>query len=197
MPTRDVEGNRRLTDYLAAPASVQNAYDEALARRLGTDLETERWVAMELAADPIALRVANNRAHLAAALGLSSNPSTVDIAWTAAWSKRAKRPAPKPGQAPPYDRATDPLRIADLRNLWPQLTGEDVPRWGRVTCPHPDHDDLRPDCHVFADGWRCYGCNRYGDILDLGGFLYGLRPRGADFHRIRDRLLADLGMEAA
>jgi hypothetical protein len=171
----------RLSEYLAAPAAVQEAFDSQVARRLKIDLEVERWVALELADDPLATRLAIDR--------------TVSVTWDERWSKRAKH-TPKPGRIP-YDRATDPLLLSDLRTLWPQLTGEDVPRWGRVTCPHPDHEDRRPDCHVFADGWRCFGCNRYGDIIDLGSFLYGIAPRGSDFFRIRERLLDELGMEAA
>lgn len=187
-------GNRRLSEFLAAPARVQEAFDAAVARRLNIDLEVEHRVALDLADDPLASRLANNRAHLAAALGLI-NPTRVSVRWDERWSKRAKH-TPKPGRIP-YDRATDPLLLSDLRELWPHLTGEDVPRWGRVTCPHPDHEDRRPDCHVFADGWRCFGCNRYGDIIDLGSFLYGIAPRGSDFFRIRERLLDELGMEAA
>lgn len=192
LPTRERKGYLGLREYLAAPELIQQAFDSQVKRRLDADLALDRWAEWEAATDPLAARVARNRENLSAALGLEQPTTTVNVTWDERWAKRAKRP---PTQT--YDRATDPLLDLDLREAWPRLTGEDVPGYGRVTCPHPDHADLRPDCQVFHDGWRCYGCNRYGDLIDLGGFLYGITPRGSDFFRIRERLMAEMGMEVA
>jgi len=35
-------------------------------------------------------------------------------------------------------------------------------------CPFPDHEDSSPSFYVYTDGhFRCYGCARRGDVVDL------------------------------
>ncbi len=78
------------------------------------------------------------------------------------------------------------------------LTGRAVGRDGKVACPF--HDDGTPSLHVYEDaerGWACFGCGRGGTIIDFGAELFGIEPRGADYHRIRERLEADLRQGAA
>lgn len=117
------------------------------------------------------------------------------INWDEHWDRRAgaarRRPA---GFHAVYDRDSDPLFALDLRcEVWEQLTGE--PIVGSVSrCPHPDHEDRWPSCAVRTRLWFCNGCSASGSIIDLGALLYGIEPRGSGFFRIRERLLADLGL---
>lgn len=118
--------------------------------------------------------------------------------WTPAWDRYAERVRnpPPPGAPAPYSRETDPLFSLDLLDCWERLTGESINANGRVRCPNPDHDDRWPDCSPREHDWRCFACGAGGSIIDLGSLLYGLEPRGRDFFRIRERLLAELGMAA-
>ena len=121
------------------------------------------------------------------------------INWTDDWQRRsdAAKAAKRAGyDRKPYDRDTDPLLALDLRETWESLTGEAPNRAGRVRCPNPDHDDRRPDCSPRERDWRCFGCGANGSIIDLGALLYDLEPRGRGFFEIRNRLLAEPGMEA-
>ena len=55
-------------------------------------------------------------------------------------------------------------------------------------------EDRYPACAVHAGYFNCHACAAGGSIIDLGALLYGIEPRGAGFHRIRERLLAELGL---
>jgi hypothetical protein len=49
-------------------------------------------------------------------------------------------------------------------------------RGALIRCPFDDHDDRDPSFSVFSghDGrarWRCHGCGRAGDSLDLEAIL--------------------------
>lgn len=176
-----MNGTRHLTEYLNAPSHVQDAFDKQLTRTIRESLESERWLAEQIDGDPLA------------------RPSTADsipLRWDASWSKRAKRPAPKPGEPEPYSRETDPLLDLDLREVWEGLTGETVR--GEVSrCPLPDHTDRFPSCTVKAEFWRCHACDKGGSAVDLGAALFGIQPRGRGFWDVRRRLLEALGMEEA
>ncbi len=40
--------------------------------------------------------------------------------------------------------------------------------WFEGRCPLTDHDDHDPSFYIYSQGrWRCYGCNRSGDVIDL------------------------------
>lgn len=118
------------------------------------------------------------------------------INWTAEWQRRsdAAKAAKRAGHAP-YDRDADPLFDLDLRECWEQLAGEPV-RGTLARCPSPDHDDAMASCAVRERLFFCNGCSAKGSIIDLGALLYGIQPRGRGFFEIRNRLLAELGMEA-
>jgi DNA primase len=46
--------------------------------------------------------------------------------------------------------------------------------WFDGRCPLPDHDDHNPSFYIYPPGrWRCYGCDRYGDVIDLEFFCGG------------------------
>ena len=120
------------------------------------------------------------------------------INWTAEWQHRsdAAKAAKRAGYGrAPYDRDADPLFDLDLRECWEQLTDEPI-RGALARCPSPDHDDAMASCAVRERLFFCNGCPAKGSIIDLGALLYGIEPRGRGFFAIRNRLLADLGMEA-
>ena len=80
------------------------------------------------------------------------------------------------------------------------LTGREIGRDGKVSCPF--HDERTPSLHVYHDperGWTCFGCPpapggrpRGGKLIDFGAHLYGIEPRGAGYWEIRRRLATDL-----
>jgi len=45
--------------------------------------------------------------------------------------------------------------------------------WFDGRCPLPDHDDHDPSFYIYPGRWRCYGCNRGGDVIDLEFFCGG------------------------
>lgn len=45
---------------------------------------------------------------------------------------------------------------------------------GKVRCPLPEHEDQGPSCSIRRDGWKCFGCQEGGDILDLVQGYHGL-----------------------
>ncbi len=87
---------------------------------------------------------------------------------------------------------TEPVRAFPLALAFEVLAGETVPHSEMVRCPSSDHEDRSPSCHVSADVFYCHGCGRGGSIVDLGGLLWGIEPRGAGYHEIRERLEAEL-----
>ncbi len=40
--------------------------------------------------------------------------------------------------------------------------------WFIGRCPLPDHEDKTPSFYIYPPGrWYCYGCDRWGDVVDL------------------------------
>jgi hypothetical protein len=68
----------------------------------------------------------------------------------------------------PITKAKELVSTLDLARL---LCGDRMSETGgkwQACCPLPDHDDKTPSFFVFADGkWRCFGCSRHGDVVDL------------------------------
>lgn len=173
------EGHRKLMEFLNAPEHVQRQFDKRLGEAIRQSLDSERAIADLTADDPLAT---------------PTPADPIPLRWDASWSKRATRPAPKPGEPEPYSRDADPLLDLDLREVWADLTGLEV-RGDVSRCPLPDHDDRFPSCTVKAEFWRCHSCDKGGSIIDLGAVLYGIEPRGRGFFDIRRQLLACLGMD--
>lgn len=173
-----MSGARKFTEYLNAPEHVQDQFDRRVREVIKRQQESDEWLYSEMG---------DEMRHVPA--------EPLDVKWDKRWSKRAKSTR-TPGTDEPYDRTTDPLLDVDLREVWEDLTGESI-RFDRTRCPHPEHPDRNPACKVFADGFRCFACSAYGSIIDLGGLLYGIEPRGKGFHDIRRQLLSDLGMDEA
>lgn len=69
-------------------------------------------------------------------------------------------------------------------------------RGGTICCPVPGHEDRTPSFHVYAEpdrGWYCFGaCACGGSIYDLGAVLFGIEPRGREFHDLRKLLAREL-----
>jgi RepB DNA-primase from phage plasmid/CHC2 zinc finger len=96
------------------------------------------------------------------------------------------------------DRTYDALDQIPASEYVPQLTGHELGRDLKLACPF--HQDRTPSLHCYQDpeqGWYCYGCGAGGSVVDFAAALYGIDPRGAGFHEIRQRLASDLLGKAA
>lgn len=101
-------------------------------------------------------------------------------------------------RSPSQERGASALLEIPATVYVPMLTGLALDRGGKVTCPF--HEDRTPSLHCYDEpdkGWRCYGCDRGGSIIDFGAALYGVEPRGRSFHELRRRLARDLLERAA
>lgn len=197
---------RSMAGYLNAPPVIREAFDRAQARAIERELAEQReiaeWYEAEVADDPIARAVArcrrNDRTIVEAIDGaVADDPPTKvrGIRWDEHWQRRADAARRLGVRATaPYSRDADPLFALDLREVWTELTGHDLEPGGS-RCPSPDHDDRFASCTVKERFFNCHGCDAGGSIIDLGALLYGIEPRGVGFHQIRERLLAELGME--
>lgn len=104
-------------------------------------------------------------------------------------------PAPPTLKPPGISRTLesgDVLGDIPATDYVPALSGTELGRDGKITCPF--HDDRTPSLHAYPGdrGWACFGCGRGGTIIDFGAALYGLEPRGSGYHEIRRRVAADL-----
>lgn len=179
-----------LREFLDAPPRIQEAFEREAKRKIERSLGVQRWVEADLADDPVARVV-----KLGRDLDDDHGVSIIDLRWDDDWRRRADRAQRVVADGALYDRDDDPLMAIDLREMWEVLTGEAPNRAHRVRCPNPDHEDRWPACSIREDYFRCFACQAAGSIIDLGALLYGEEPRGAGFFRIRERLLADLGMD--
>lgn len=107
-------------------------------------------------------------------------------------------PTPARPMRPPAPRTIDDPLLAIAPPIYvAALTGRDVGRDGKCSCPF--HDDRTPSLHAYPtaeQGWTCFGCGLGGTIVDLGAALYSIDPRGAGYHAIRERLEHDLRVAA-
>ena len=109
-------------------------------------------------------------------------------------------PATRPAPARPVPRRVeDPLRAIDPDIYVVALTGQELGRDRKVSCPF--HRDRTPSLHAYEtpeDGWYCFGCRGGGSIYDLGAGVMGLATRGREFLELRRRLTELLlpGVEA-
>lgn len=72
------------------------------------------------------------------------------------------------------------------------LVDRDMPTSGDVKIVCPFHPDTEPSCSLSAgftarrgsyNTFRCYGCNKSGDVLDFWAEIRGYPPRGSGFIR--------------
>ena len=64
-----------------------------------------------------------------------------------------------------------------------------VSQGGMARCPF--HDDRTPSMMLYENHFFCFGCGKYGDVIDLTEQLLGLSPGDA-----AERLAADFGIDA-
>jgi hypothetical protein len=64
---------------------------------------------------------------------------------------------------PGYGDVLDRVRVSDVL----RVAGITVPAEGRRLIACPLHDDDTPSFRAFDRGWRCFGCDRRGGLLDL------------------------------
>jgi hypothetical protein len=101
--------------------------------------------------------------------------------------------SPKPARPATVIRdADDPLREIPATDYVPALTGRQLDRDNKICCPF--HDENNPSLHAYDGdgGWYCFGCDIGGSIIDLGAHLYGITPRGAGYHQVRQRVAQEL-----
>ena len=113
------------------------------------------------------------RAHTAAQI-LDGLPAT---------TRTPQRTTPRRGAAFDPLLAIEPARYVHL------LTGLQVPRSRKVSCPF--HPDRTPSLHVYPEpnrGWACFGCGRGGTIYDLASALWSIPSSGRGFIELRERL---------
>lgn len=58
-----------------------------------------------------------------------------------------------------------------------------VGRSGKIHCPF--HDDAHPSCHIYPDGYMCFGCGAYGDAVSWLEQVEGYSNKDAIRH-LRD-----------
>jgi CHC2 zinc finger len=101
-------------------------------------------------------------------------------------------PLPTAGPAPKPRPGEDPLRALDPAHYVSALTGQQVGRSRKISCPFHGHEDRTPSFHVYErpeEGYYCFGCRRYGHTAyDLASELWQLQTRGDDFLELRARL---------
>jgi hypothetical protein len=96
------------------------------------------------------------------------------------------------------DTRRDPLLAIPPAVYVKDLLGLEPGRNRKVRCPF--HDDARPSLHLYPTGdrgWCCFACRRGGTIYDLAAAVWGLGTRGAEFSKLRKRLLEHFGPELA
>jgi hypothetical protein len=166
--------NPGLASYLAAPESIRDEFDRKLSARAEAETGFRRYLGELQDDDPTPPR----------------QPETplarTELRWDFRWIRRARRRREHP-EANSYDR--DRLMELDLRELWPQLTGVEVPATGLAPCPSPDHEDRHPSCSVRDQRWRCFACGTTGTVIDLAAIVFEIPPTGRGFFEIRERLL--------
>jgi hypothetical protein len=103
--------------------------------------------------------------------------------------------ASDPGAVRSQPRTGDPLLHIEPADYVRVLTGRQVGRDHKITCPF--HDDRTPSFHVYPtaeDGWTCFACTTPkgrplgGNIYNLASLLWGIPATGRDFLQLRSRL---------
>lgn len=75
--------------------------------------------------------------------------------------------------------AYDPYRLIPAAVYFPVLAGVEVPAAGKLSCPSPQHPDIKPSCSVTDTVFKCHSdkCAVAGTIYDLHA-LMTKRPFG-------------------
>lgn len=202
--TKEPSSTNRLTDYLRAPESIQEAFDRrikaAVERQSEWDADFDEQHRLDWNhPDPElreVFRASTRRRRetklLNSILGIVGYGDSLGVEWDEGWSRRARNARRRQGkpQQRQYDR--EALLAIDLREAWEDITGEPIHR-GRATCPNPEHEDRYPDCGVRESDWRCFACGAHGTIIDLGAIVWGIKPQGSGYFRVADRIMGAVG----
>jgi hypothetical protein len=193
----------------ALPADELKALGVAIAERLGADPAAAR------PAQPTRVALTRNfkwpGAPIARILRFAAETPLAVECFTA---PGAAGPEPRQARAQARPQAAVVLGAhADLKSRLkaispavyvPALLGRAPDARGYVLCPFPHpHSrtgrDENPSLRVHADGWHCYGCGRYGDIIALESELCGLgpAPSGRHYREILQRLAERFGLAGA
>lgn len=156
----------------------ERAYRLALqmipTRDLQSEIEAARWLALDLAGDPVQRAVAEHQLE-----------ALVDELLRRQRLLERRKTDPLRPAWPRPDRDLR-ARIDAVKAAWPierfcsDLLGAILSPAGRgrwkTPCPLPGHDDRTPSFVVYGDDDRawCFGCNRGGDVIALTGYALGL-----------------------
>lgn len=80
---------------------------------------------------------------------------------------------------------------ADLNNILDEFEWE-VFEYGKIRCPHPDHEDKNPSCsyHGKNNKYKCFSCGRSFDAIDLYQCLAEkVNGRSVPFYRAVEEVL--------
>lgn len=170
-----VRGDQALREFVRAPADVQADFWDRVGAAADSEHALDRHLAWLYSDEPD-----DQEPEPPGRL----RPFPV---WNRKWSRRARG-------IPPVRRGVraDDLRTIPAAEYVATLTGEEGLR---IDCPLPDHDDSSRDFSYRGEQWRCFGCNRHGDIFELAGLLWGLDGNGRDFHEICGRLGSLFGVQ--
>ena len=92
----------------------------------------------------------------------------------------------------------DPLLTLPPSLYVGRLLGAPAVAGRKVRCPF--HEDVQPSLHVYRTGergWCCFSCRRGGTIYDLAAALWGMKTRGREFLRLRERLTEQFALDLA
>jgi hypothetical protein len=169
-PSCTTPGWKLLGEFNAAPASVQRAFLRAQRRELAKERDLADW--LDEAAPDARVEI----------------PPVRSVRWGESWRRRS-RAARLAQRHSRQGIQADVFREIPAETYVERLTGEELPRSRRVSCPLPEHDDLNPACAVYGTSWHCFVCDRGGDIFDFAAAIWGLDTR-KDFVAILNELQA-------
>ena len=95
----------------------------------------------------------------------NSEVSSVRVLWDDPWDS--------------VDHATGPIGAGAIETIKLRFTPADIlglgATRGRVMIKCPLHADTNPSFTIYPDGhWRCWGCGRYGDVIDLVAAIHNI-----------------------
>lgn len=195
VPLHPALGPQRLANFLAAPAATQAEFTGRLARAAATRHLLDHLAELS---DEDFIATRGQVSRFAEALGLTIRDAERgrylrSPEWDVRWRNKAygRRLYEERGRKVDdnFDGEKARLLAIPAEDYVERLTGEDVPRSGKIFCPLPSHEERTPSCQVRETRWRCYGCQKHGSIYDLAGALWGLDTYGGQFMEIHKRLI--------
>lgn len=169
--TADLADDRRQALFFELPAEDQSAAwgrlrEQVEAMRFSDRAERALWAGEDPPELPASLR-----------------PSGAKSSRT----ERVKTSGRSPGKRDDEDQHHHPDRLREIPTevYFETLAGRVPDQSHKVLCPL--HEERTPSCHLYSEGWWCFGCQSGSDIYDLAAAIWGLDVQ-LDFRRIRARL---------